>query len=491
MVAVFMVLVGISIILALFAYLFFLANKQIKQLKSQLSASETELSALQESERHSREEATALQTQLSQTFEDPVTNLLGWQVFEDRLKQNLKESERYQFTLGILFIDIDEFKVINDALGSEIGDALLKEVGKRLETCIRQVDSITRFSKDTFVALLAQLGKPETAALVAQRMLQALSLPFLIEGNELFVTVCIGISIYPTDGQNVAGLLRSADHALHLAKSKGKGIYQFYQEKMHENSQRELVMHTSLNRESVFQEFQVFYQPIINVQDESIFCMDALLYWQHPLLGTINPQDFFNFAEKQRKLNVITEWLIKSACKQFLDWRALGFAPVCVSVPLSIKQLSSSNFIYRISQILQDLSFMPEWLLLEIKESSAPIPYDTLEKAINMLKYVGVKIGIDDFGSDSLPLTYFKDLTINYIKLHHSLIADINKNPRTVELVKAIMTLAKNLSIQVIVQGIESEQQVALLKDLGCTLMQGRLLGAPLSEREVTHKMVT
>lgn len=488
-VAIIFILVGLAFVIFLLAYNTFINKKQLKQQQTLLAANEFELKRSRENERKLREEISTLQVNVRQSFEDPVTGLPGWKLFEDRLIQNIKESERYQFTLGLLFIDIDNFKVINDSLSYKVGDILLKEVAARLETCIRKVDSITRFSKDTFVVLLAQMGKPEMAAIIAQRMLKALSQPFQIAGSELYITACIGIAIYPTDGQDAAGLLRSVDYALHLAKAKGKGVYQFYQEKMHSKSQRELALHMSFNRDSIFQEFQLYYQPIIKVEDESIFCMDALLHWRHPYLGMISPAVLFDLAEKQRKLNVVSEWLLKSACKQFLHWRSLGFSPDYLGIPLSIKQLDSSHFIYRISQILQELNFSPEWLLLEIKETSMPLPFDTLEKAFNMLKYLGIKIAIDDFGADSFALAYLKNIRIDYIKLNQAIIEDISQNPQTVALIKSIIYLAKSLSIQVIIQGIEKDQQVALLQDLGCSLMQGRLLGVPLTEREVADKM--
>jgi diguanylate cyclase len=482
-------IMSIGFIIFFFIYDYFRGKNQDKRFENKLTIVESELKESKEAELRVRDEINILQNKLRHTLQDPITNLLGWQLFEDRLNQNIKESQRYQLTLGIMYVDIDDFKMINDALSYETGNGLLKEVAERLQSCVRKVDSVSRFAKDTFVILLTQLAKPETAAMVAQRILQSLAQPFQINGNELFITAGIGISIYPTDGPDAATLLRNADHALHLAKEKGKHGYQFSQEKMHIKSQRELAITVSLNRGSFFQEFVLYYNPIVNVKDETIFCMDALLHWQHPDLGLIGPQELLNFAEKQRNLNSISEWLLKNACKQFLHWRSLGFNPQYLGIPLSLKQLENSHFIYRISQLLQDLEFKPEWMLFEIKETFAQLSFEVLEKAFNMLTYLGVNIAIDDFGSGPFSLYQLKNFAVNYLKLDASFVKDITTDPQTVALVKSVIFLSKKLSMQLIIQGIETEEQKTILKELDCILMQGKLLGEPLSEREVTSKM--
>lgn len=458
------------------------------QLAIKVKTLETELKNVQVIEQNLREENSTLQNKLRHTFEDTVTNLLGWQLFEDRLHHSIHESERYQLTLGILFVDIDDFRVINDALNYESGDAVLQEVASRLKTCIRQVDSIARFTKDTFVILLPQLAKPETAAIVAQRILQSLVEPIKVKDQDLYVTACIGIAVYPADGQDAATILRSADHALHLAKEKGKQNYQFYQEKMHVKSLRELSVYNNLNRESVLEEFVLYYQPIVNVISESIICMDVLAHWQHPSLGLIESQELFVYAAKQHKLNVLSEWLLQNACRQFKRWHSLGFTPEFLGIPLAISQLENSHFIYRISQILQELDMKPASILLEIKETDSAINFSALEKTFNMLKFVGVKIAINDFGTGSFSIASLKNFEINYLKLDKSLITDINTNTQAVALVKSLVYLSKTMSMQIIVQGVESDKQMTVLKNLECILMQGHLLGRPLSEQEVTKK---
>lgn len=420
-----------------------------------------------------RREIDSLQNKLSSTREDAVTQLLGWQLFEDRVVHNILESERYQFTMGLMVVDIDDFKLIVNALSHDAGDVLLHEVARRLEQCVRQVDSISRFAKDTFVILLTQLAKPETAAIISQRILSSLAEPFLINEREVSITACIGVALYPADGRDIQSLLRNANYALRLAKREGKHVSKFYQQKMHTQSQRDLIIYNGLSQEAFYQEFQVYFSPIMNVQDGNIFCMDSALRWVHPQLGTIETGELYTYAERQRKLNSISEWLLKNACKQFLSWRKSGFEPLLLGVTLSIKQLENSQFVYQISHILQELAFNPEHLLIEVKESWLQESMDVLEKAFNMLTYLKINLAIDDFGSGSFPLRYFKRGMIRYLKLSAALIDDVVENEQTRLLVKSLLSFGHSLSMQVIVQGVETEQQRIVLEQLGCGLMQG------------------
>lgn len=480
---------AIAFIILYLIYDAYRTGQQLRQAEARHKITESKLQKSLANEHRLREEINALQAQLVHTFEDSITNLLGWHLFENRLKQYINESERYQLTFAIVFVDIDDFKIINDALNYEIGDALLQLFAKRLQTCIRKVDSITRFAKDTFVIMLTQLNKPETAAIVAQRILHSLKEPFQIKNHELYVTASIGIAVYPTDGQATATLLRSADHALHMAKESGKNSYQFYQKKMHKLSQRELALSNALSRENLFKDLVFYYQPIFDTQKKGVFCMDVKLHMQHSQLGMIDPNELFNLAEKQRKLNAISEAMLQNACRQFIKWRSLGFVVECVGMPLSVMQLENSSFIYRISQIMQEENFKPEWLLLEIKDHFAPFPFSVVEKGFNMLKYIGIKIAIDNFGSESFPLYYLENIRSQYLVLDSLLINDITQNPQTLAVVKTVGFLANAISVKVIVKGIETEEQIKLLKDIGFNLMQSHLLGDPILEDKVGEKL--
>ena len=249
---------GFLIIIFYLAYLYVKSGNY--KMFDILEATRIQLVQSQQAELQLKEQIRLLEERLHRTFEDPITHLLGWQIFEDRLNQSLKDSARYQFNLSILVVDISDFKMVNSALGYEAGDDLLKEIAIRLQACVRQVDSLTRFSKDTFIILLVQLAKPETTVVVTQRILESLAQPFKIHEQETYINAHIGIAVYPADGENATSLIKSADQALQIAKTQGRHVYQFYQKEMNINSQRELLLHSSLNQETVLQEFIMYYR---------------------------------------------------------------------------------------------------------------------------------------------------------------------------------------------------------------------------------------
>ncbi len=487
--ALFYILIGISLICVLFIYAYVISRIQSQRFKHKMMVCQSQLENNKETENHLRQELTLLKDKLIHVMEDPVTNLVGWQLFEDRLKQTILDSARYQLTMGVLMVDIDDFEMINHALDFKVGDELLQEVAKRLQSCIRRVDCVSRLNKATFVILLSQLNKPEAAAIVAQRVMQAIEQPIKLKEHELYITACMGIAIFPADGQDPASLLRNSEYALRLAKEKGKQVYQFYHENIQTNSHRELALITGLRSESIVQEFKIYYQPVFHAENKNIICMEAILYWQHPSLGLIGPDELFNYAEKQNKLHVITEWLLQNACQQFLHWRTLNATPELLGIPLPLKLLESSHFVYRISKTIQDLQVKPEWLLLEIQVNPGATSFDLIEKALNMLRYVKVQLAVDAFGTGLVSLLDLKKLIVNYLKLEPALIKDIENNPRTAELIKSVLFLAKSLSMQLVVQGVKTEKQFTILQELGCTLMKGPLFGEPLSEKEVAKKM--
>jgi diguanylate cyclase (GGDEF)-like protein len=448
--------------------------------------------------RHSRAEQTKLQSELSNlqkkilfSSRDPVTHLLGWQLFEDRVNQGIKECARFKFLLGVLYVDIDNFKLINNALGHEGGNALLKETAERLESCVRQVDSISRQGKDTFAILLAQLSKTETAAIIIQRMLQTMSQPFIINENKLTVTACIGASFYPADGTTTGELMHNAEYAMLLAKARGKHLYQFYQESLQADSQRELALYNNLSSDSFLDELKLYYQPVMNVKDHAMCCTATQIVWNHPVVGQVSGEELFMHADKQRKLNKITEQVLAESCKKFLQWRELGLKPQMLGIPVLLKQLENTQFIYRLSQIMQATKMQPAWVMLEIRECSAPVSLDILEKSFNMLRYLGVKVAIDHFGSGSFSLRYLKTFSVHYLRLDPAMIIDVAQNEQTRAIVKAVADFAADLSLEVIATGVESQEQVEVLQELGIILMQGQLLSEPLSEAEMAVKMAS
>lgn len=473
-------LLGIALVLLALGYDYWRGVHQSKNLSHTLVNRDHELQFLRETETQLKDQVATLEHKLKQTFADPVTDLLGWKLFEDRLRQAIKDSERHGFTLAVMMMDLDDFKIINEALGYEVGDALLKEVAFRLSETIRDVDNVSRFTKDAFVIMLTQLAKPETAALVAQRVLQSVSQPYLLNDQELYVTACVGISLFPLDGRDVLSLLRNADHALHLAKNKGVQQVQFYEEKMHEQSQRDLILVNSLSREESFRQISLNYQPVFNVHNQTVLCLEASLCWQHPELGMITMEELFTYADKHRKLNALSLWMLREACKQFLKLRKAGLKPAMLAIPLFPKQLENTHFVYELSQILQDLAFQPEWLMLELRNHFSSASFDVMDKAFNMLHYLNVNLAVDHFGADSLPLRYFRLIKILYLKLDSVLVAGIDESQQARALLKSIGYFSQMMSMQMIVSGVNETAQINALKSMGCFLMQGSALCEPL-----------
>lgn len=432
-------------------------------------------------------ELVEIKEQLNQKIlHDPITGLISRPIFEDRFAQTLSESKRYHLTFAVLFFDLDGFKLINDALGYDIGDELLKQVGTRLQTTIRQVDSVCRFTGDQFVFILSHLSKAETAAYAAQRILDAITEPFTIHDQELFITASIGIAVYPNDGEETIILLKNASTALHQAKSRGRQMYQFYREEMFALSRREFILDSSLRNTSIYDEFSLYYQPEINLQSKKIEVMEALLRWQHTDFGFIAPKEFLHLAEKSGKMIQIGEWVLREACQQLKKWKEIGFYPASIAVNISVRQLEHAHFTYKLSQILQETGVTPESLILEISEPMLSSKLDLIEKTLHMIKHLGVQIAIDDFGTGSLSLLHLKRFPLNYLKIDGSLIQDVTINKESEEIVRMIITLANSLRCRIVAEEVETHKQKQLLQQLGCHLMQGHLFCIPRRPEEFT-----
>jgi diguanylate cyclase (GGDEF)-like protein len=421
---------------------------------------------------------------------DSITGLPGRHVFDDRLQQTINESRRYQFSFAVMFLDIDEFKVINDVLGYDIGDALLKEVGARLQSCIRQVDTICRYSGDEFVFILPKLAKGEAAAYVAQRFLDAISQPFVIQQNELFITASIGISVYPTDGESGKTLLKKADASLHQAKIRGQNIYQFYRQEMYAAGRRELMLNSHLRNDGVYQEFAIYYQPMLDTAAKKIISMEAILRWHHPDFGLIEPEEFLHLAENNGRILPIGDWMILHACKQFIVWKKAGFLLQTIAVKVSLRQLENPHFVHKLSQIIADTGMLASSLVLEISESVLLPKLELVEKTLNMLSRLGVRLSIDNFGIGYLALQHLRSFPVNYLKIDRSLVKDIATNKESAEIAKMIIALANSLQLILIADGVENANQKELLRQMGCYIMQGHLFSYPRLSHEFTDQVL-
>ncbi len=480
------IFIAFAIILVL-AYYLLRSSNQLKQVKEQLKTAEIQFLKEIDLQRSLSMELFALKEAVSHNIlTDVLTHLPSRGVFEDRLQLTLNQSQRYQLTFAVIFLNLDGFKVINDALGHDAGDILLKEIASRLTECIRQVDTVSRFVGDEFVFILPQLSKAETAAYVAQRVLNAVAQPIRVQEQEIYVTASIGIAIYPTDGNDAKILLKNAATALHQAKSRGRNNYQFYRSEMYAVSQRELILSNSLRSDLVYQDFTVYYQPQVNVEKKEIVCMEALLHWQHPDFGLVTFNEFSRLAENCGKIVAIEEWLLRNSIRHLVKWKSSGFTPNAIAISISSKQLENTHLVHKISNVLQEMHLSPESLVIEISETSLHAEMDQLEKMLHMLKHLGVQLSINNFGTGQLSLQHLRRLPVDSLKIDASFIQDVTVNKESGAIVKMIVALAKSLQLTVIANGVESIKQKQFLTEQGCVIMQGPLFGKPAMAQDFT-----
>ena len=483
----------LSVLLAIFmigsvflASLFYTSKKQISLMQQRHSFVNTEFAKVIAREHENTIKMIELKNQIdANVYKDTLTGLVSRQIFEDRLEQMINQSARHELIFAVLFLNLDGFKIINEALGLDAGDGLLKEVARRLQGSIRQLDTVSRFAGDEFVFILPQLAKPETAAYVAKRILDAIALPFKVNEQEVFVTASIGIAIFPDDGNEGKQLLKNADNALHQAKSHNHHSYQFYRQEMYVSSQRELIINSSLHSQTIYQDFLIYYQPQVNIETKKIISMEALLRWNHPTLGLIDFKDFLRFSENNGTIESIGEWVLHHACQQFQAWKSLGFFIQSFSVNISARQLENPHFTYKVSQILQECGLSPENLILEVSETMLQSSLIG-EKTLLMLKELGVRVGVNDFGTGHIALWQLQTIPVNILKIASTHIQNITINQDTAAIVKMIIALGNTLGVAVVATDVVNKKQVQLLKSLGCQLMQGSIFTPPLLPHEFT-----
>jgi diguanylate cyclase (GGDEF)-like protein len=410
---------------------------------------------------------------------DSLTGLPGREAFNDRLLQALNQSRRFQKSFGLILLDIHEFHVINESQGYEIGDKLLVLVAKRLEGAIRQIDTMSRYAGDTFIFLLPQLSMPETAAYVAQRLLDCIVQPFQVDGKDLYITASIGVAIFPADGDDVKTLLTNVSDAMHQAKVCGKGRYQFYRQELHALGERELSIHSLLSSPEYLKRLTIYYQPYMNVVKKEVECIQAIPYLDVPDLGLIPFIEFAKIAENTGKIHEIGEWLFKNAVLQFQKWHKEGFTPEYLSVVVTLRQIENPQFVYKVSQILEELQVYPKQIIFEISGENLLSNTPALEKAFAMLSHTGIQISLSVFSLGHFALQKLTKLPVNYLKIN-SQMTDGKMHQDNEIIVHMIVSLAKDMKISIVAEGVENVKQQDLLQDLGCEVMQGPLFGQPL-----------
>lgn len=415
---------------------------------------------------------------------DKLTGLANRDLFHERLRLALARAQRSQRLVGLMFLDLDRFKEINDSLGHLAGDQLLIEVSKRLKRCTRETDTIARLGGDEFTVIVENIQSDEEAAAIAEKILLAMQVPFILEGQEVFVTTSIGLTVFPTDAKDDLGLLKNADTAMYRAKEAGRNKYQYYSIEMNESSHMRLKLESELRKALTRNEFSLMYQPKIDMLTGSIVGAEALLRWENKEFGFVPPNEFIPIAEDTGLIIPIGEWVLRNACQQIRTWLRQGLPEVRIAVNLSPRQFRQGNLAATIGDILDQENLTPHALPLEITESLLMADVEESKRALNDLKAMGLEIYLDDFGTGYSSLSYLKKFPIDGLKIDRSFVMDIPHDQEDMVLAEAIVAMSHALRLNVVAEGIETPEQMAFLKELGCEEAQGYLFSKPLNADE-------
>ena len=425
------------------------------------------------------------------SYYDSLTGLPNRTLFEERLPQALSLAQRNNQMLAVMFLDLDRFKNINDTLGHSAGDQLLRGVAQRLTGRIRGSDTLARFSGDAFALLFTQISRSNDIAKLANRarrdtaeivedILTSLKSPFNLDGQELFVTASIGISVFPRDGVSSETLIQNAGAALSRVKEQDGNGHQFYAAEMNAKALQRLTLENDLRRAIERREFVLHYQPQVDAASGRILAVEALIRWQHPELGFVSPADFIPVAENNGLMIPIGEWTLREACAQARSWQKEGLHPVRMAINLSARQFEQSDLLAMVGEVLKETQLDPDFLEFEITESAVMRDAERAIDIMHRLKEMRIQIAIDDFGSGYSSLSYLKRFPIDRLKIDQSFVREATNNSTDAAIIMAIITLAQNLKLKVIAEGVETEEQLGILRSLGCDEIQGYLFSKPL-----------
>jgi diguanylate cyclase (GGDEF)-like protein len=455
------------------------AERHVEELNRHIAQQERISMQLQESKDHFWHAA----------FHDALTTLPNRTLLTENLKfviERAKNHEDYQF--AVLFLDLDRFKNVNDSLGHSIGDQLLIAMARRLESCIREGDIVARLGGDEFAILLDGIPNANEARNMAGRIQERLASPFNLSGHEVFTTTSIGIALSSTGYDHPENILRDADTAMYRAKAQGKACYEVFDKGMHTHAVYVLKMENDLRRALEREEFRVVYQPIVSLDSGQLAGFEALIRWQHPERGFVSPSDFIPLAEDTGLIVPIGLWILRKACQQLAKWQwlAAGNRELFMSVNLSSKQATQPNLVTEIHDILEETNIEARHLKLEITESAVMDNAEMSARLLKRLKALGVQLSIDDFGTGYSSLGYLHRFPVNTLKIDRSFIGRIGEAAENIEIVRTIVSLAENLGMEVVAEGVETLSQLTQLRKLNCRYGQGYLFSRPVDPESVT-----
>ena len=463
----------------------------IRQVEAAVERAVKQYVLLQEKRRYKDQLESLLQERTAEVnrlaYYDTLTELPNRTLFEDRLAQAVTLAHRTRKTLAVLFISFDQLKKVNDTLGHALGDHLLKEVAFRVRGCVSESDTVARFGGDLAV-MLSQIEGAEDVLEIIGCIRDNLNRSLKLDGREVFATASVGVSMFPDDGKDSNSLIKNAGAALYLAKSSGGNAYQFFTADMHARASKRFALETSLRHAVDNEEFLIHYQPRVAIDSLQIVGVEALVRWQHPELGLISPAEFIPLAEETGLILPLGEWVLRAACRQNREWQDKGFPGMSVGVNISARQFQQQNLAETVIRILEEVGLAPGFLELELTESS--IMSNVAVDVLTGLKTQGVTVSVDDFGTGFSSLSYLKRLPINALKIDQSFVRDLTTDPDDAALVMAIVTLAHNLRLRVVAEGVETEEQLRFLRLLRCDEIQGYLISKPLSAEALEELLV-
>lgn len=424
---------------------------------------------------------SSMATSVTLTEHDWLTGLPNRLLLADRLTQAIASSRRKKNKVALLCMDVDYFKNINDSLGQAIGDLLLKLIAERLVKSVRGVDTVCRQGGDEFLVLLPGIESAQDAILIAEKILETVAIPYAVDANFIYVTLSIGISIYPDDGDNVANILQGADSAMYHAKAIGRNCFQFFKAEMNDQANQRLAIEKGLRRALKDGEFTLHYQPKVNLISGNITGAEALLRWNDPENGLIYPAQFIKIAEECGLIVPIGQWVLREACRQVQDWLDDGVDAVPVAVNISAAEFRRGGFLESVLLILQETGIAPSYLQFELTESMLVDDFERSAATLNRLKAMGISLAIDDFGTGYSSLSYLSRLPVHTLKIDQSFVSDIATNPDDAAIVNAVIAMGKNLNQQVIAEGVETGEQFSILQAHQCDEGQGFLFSRPLT----------
>ena len=422
-------------------------------------------------------------------FSDALTKLPNRRLLQDRLTQALASARRQEGRVALLFLDLDRFKNINDSLGHSVGDLFLQEVAGRLERATRELDTVARVGGDEFLILLTGLKDVTDAAVAAERLMDAMTAEFVVQGHPLNIGCSLGISIFPEHGTDAETLIKNADTAMYSAKENGRNGFRFFTEDVNALAVERLTLENSLPHALDKEELFLVYQPQVDMTTGKIIGLEALLRWQHPELGLVPPDKFIRIAENCGLIVPVGEWVLRTACSQARKWQEAGLPPVRVAVNVSAVQFRRQGFSEQVRKVLRETALAPEYLELELTESLLLADADVTLSVIQELKAMGLTLAIDDFGTGYSSFRYLKQFRVSRLKIDRSFIRDVAVNPDDAAITAAIISMAKSLRLKVIAEGVEDEAQMSFLRAHQCDEIQGYYFSKPLAVDKVADKL--